>query len=252
MGHGVSFTLTVLGSSGMFQTRARACAGYLVEAAGKRIWMDAGPGTWRNLLSHIHYRDVDGVILTHRHPDHTTDLLQAYHARELGQADALPSIPLWAPQETLDRLLAFSEQLNDSFDIHAVKATQTVDIDGAAVSFFEMAHPVETVGVRIEWDGAVLAYSADTGPAADFGGLAGGADLFVCEATFQDADDHWEGHLSASQAASLAAEAGVGELLLTHLPPDRDHDLSLTEARAAATDLPTRLASDGLRVELAR
>lgn len=240
----MSFTVTVLGSSGMFATRERACAGYILDLDGHKLWLDAGSGSWRNMLEVMDHRDVGGVILTHRHPDHTTDLFQAYHARQYGQPDPLSRIPVWAPQETVDVVLGYVKDLEDSFQMNAVKAGDDVTIGGARVTFVEMAHPAETVGVRVEHDGGVLAYSADTGAEADFEKLAGAADLFLCEATSQDSDEIWEGHLRASQAGEISARVGAKSLLLTHLRPGRDHELTLQEARRTAPGLSIELAED--------
>ncbi|HEX2241551.1 MAG TPA: MBL fold metallo-hydrolase, partial [Actinomycetota bacterium] len=94
-------------------------------------------------------------------------------------------------------------------------------------------------------------YSADSGEEADFEALAGDADVFVCEATFQDSDEPWFGHLSAAQAARVAARVRAKKVVLTHLPPGRDFGLSLAEAQREAADLDVQLASDGLRLDLA-
>ncbi len=246
----MTLRVTVLGSSGMFATKDRACAGYLLEFAERRIWLDAGGGTWRNLLGHIAHDKLDGVILSHRHPDHTIDLFQAFHARHYGGAEPLPPIPLWAPAETLERVVDFSKEVAESFDVRPVAAGQTLTLFGADVSFVDMAHPAETVGVRVEVDGRVLAYSADTGPAADFVALAGDADLFVCEASFQEADPGWSGHLTAAEAASFGAEARVRKLLLSHLPPNRDVSVTLDQARAASPALAVELARDNMTLEV--
>ena len=77
----MTMSLTVLGSSGMYATPERACSGYLVEIDDQTLWLDAGAGTWRNLMRHTDFRDLSGVLLSHRHPDHTTDVFQADHAR---------------------------------------------------------------------------------------------------------------------------------------------------------------------------
>ena len=252
MGHPVMFAITVLGSAGRFQTLERACASYLLELDGKVIWLDAGGGSWLNLQRTIDHSKIDGVLLTHGHPDHTIDLLQAYHARQFGQAEPLPSVPLWAPQETLDRLVHFSKGIEDSFDLRTVHADDELMIGSARVVFREMAHPEPTLGVRVELDGLVAAFSSDTGDDADFAALAGDADVFVCEATSQDSDPVWEGHLRASQAGRIAAEHGVKKLVLTHLPAGRDLTVSLAEARAAASGVQVELAEDGMRVELTR
>ncbi len=252
MGQGliVALVTTVLGCSGMFATSRLAASGYLVEIGNKRIWMDAGAGTWRHLLERMHYADLDGIILSHRHPDHVTDLFQAYHARRYGGPEPLDPIPLWAPQETIDRITAFIAELDVSFDMHAVRAGDSFDYDGARIAFFSMVHPAETVGVRIERDGVVVAYSADTGPDGDLEALAAGADVFLCEATFQDADRGWTGHMSASQAGTAAARAEAAKLVLTHLRPGLDVALSIEEARRTAEGVEVELAADGQRLEI--
>ena len=246
----MSLAVTILGSSGMFQTLDRACSGYLLQFDGNNIWLDAGSGTWRNLLSTIDYADLSGVLLTHGHPDHTTDVLQAYHARQYGQQEALPRLPLWAPQETIDRLSAFSKGLEDAFELRPVGVEDEVVIGGATFSFTEMAHPVQTLGVRVSYEGKVVAFSSDTGADADFTRLAGDADVFVCEATSQDADEVWEGHLQASETGRIARELGVKRLVLTHLRPGSDDEVTLAEARGAAGDVQVELAQDGSRLEI--
>jgi ribonuclease BN (tRNA processing enzyme) len=102
----------------------------------------------------------------------------------------------------------------------------------------------------VEYDGKLFAYSSDTGDSADFDALAAGADVFVCEATLQNSDDIWEGHLRASQAAGIARAIGARKLILTHLPPGRDLERSLAEARDVA-EAEVELASDGRRLEVA-
>ncbi len=246
----MTLSVTVLGSSAMFATVERACAGYLVDIDGTKIWLDAGAGTWRNLLQHVSYADLAAVILTHRHPDHVTDVFQAEHARLYGGPDRLPSLPLWAPAETIERITAYKPDLVDAFELIEVKGGRSLEFAGATFSFVSMAHPPETVGVRIEKEGRSFAYSSDTGGEADFATLAGGVDVFVCEATFQESDEMWEGHLRATQAARHAQEVGAHKLVLTHLPPGRDHDLSRKEAEHVAGGLDVMLAEDGLRLEV--
>jgi len=247
----MSFSVTVLGSSGMFATIERACAGYLVDFEGLMLWLDAGAGTWRNLLAHTSYGSLDGILLTHRHPDHTTDFFQAYHARRYGQPEALPSIPVWAPAETLQRLTDFVPELEESFELNEISAGGSISFGEATLSFVEMAHPPETVGIRIEFGDASFAYSSDTGIEADFSALAAGVDVFACEATLQDSDEVWSGHLRASQVGELAQDLGASRVYLTHLPPGRDHELSLKEAVAAAAGASVELVEDNMRLQVA-
>lgn len=246
----MTLRVTVLGSSGRFATRDRACSGYLVDIDGHLLWMDAGAGTWRNLIAHCDYADLGGILLTHRHPDHVTDVFQAEHARIFGPRGPLPAIPLWAPAETLDRLSGYGGDMSGAFELRQADGGSSITFGAGRVSFFEMAHPPETVGVRIEHDASVIAYSADTGADADFQALAGGADIFFCEASNQDSDELWEGHLRASQAAAIARDVDARHLVLTHLPVARDLGLSLAEAQRESGDVKVELAADGQRHEV--
>ncbi len=247
----MKFAITPLGCSAMWATDDVAASGYLVEIDDFTLWLDAGGGTWQQLLGRIDYAEIDGVLLTHRHPDHTIDVFQFFHARAYGGRD-LDRIPLWAPEETIERITAFSTELRDTFSITKIEGGGVVDVGGAKVSLVDMKHPAQTCGVRVEHDGSSLAYTADTGPESDFHALGHDSDVFIAEATFQDADQPWwEGHLSATQAGRAAAEIGATRLVLTHLPPGRDHDVSLQEATREAGSVAVELARPGQTIEVA-
>jgi ribonuclease BN (tRNA processing enzyme) len=162
-------------------------------------------------------------------------------------------VPLWAPEETIARITAFSTELAETFDIETIEGGGVMDIGGAKVSLVDMKHSVQTCGVRVEHGGRALAYTADTGPGSDFSALAGDADVVLCEATFQDSDQPWwEGHMSASQAGRMSSEVGAARLVLTHLPPTRNHQLSLQEARNVCGSVAVELAEPGRTIEVTR
>lgn len=246
----MAFSVTVLGSSSTFATAERAASGYLVEIDDYKLWLDAGPGTWRNLLTLCDYWELDGVVLSHLHPDHTTDVFQAFHAWVYGSRGPLSPIPLWAPGETITRLEAFCPDLSDGFDLHQVSAGDRIEIGPGTARFVTMAHPPVTLGVRLDARGGVLAYSADSGLDADFATLASDAGVFICEATFQDDHEEWKGHMRAGEAGAVARSCRVGRLVLTHLPHDADLDVSLRQAKDAAGDVDVMLAEDLKRIEV--
>jgi ribonuclease Z len=111
--------------------------------------------------------------------------------------------------------------------------------------------PVVLVGPRRS--GRKVAISGDTRPAQPVIEAARGADVLVHEATFADeeADRAVEtGHSTAREAATVAAAAGVRQLVLTHFSARYSRDASelLKEAREAFG--PVMLARDGLEVEV--
>ncbi len=70
-------SVMVLGSGGPVATaEGRASAGYMIFTDGKpRILMDVGGGTFQRLAqSGMNIKDLDIVLLTHLHADHTGDL----------------------------------------------------------------------------------------------------------------------------------------------------------------------------------
>ena len=89
--------------------------------------------------------------------------------------------------------------------------------------------------------------------------LARGADLLIHEATFVDEDAHLarqSTHSTATDAARVAREAGVRELILTHISPRyaRGNPVEPAELirQARAVFPATTLAEDFMNVEVAR
>ncbi|MBN1156425.1 ribonuclease Z [Candidatus Woesearchaeota archaeon] len=77
--------ITVLGSGSNAPVRKRGMAGYIVEADGKRLFVDMGPGCFYKLLKKgIKVEKIENVFITHCHWDHICDLMtvlfsKAYH-----------------------------------------------------------------------------------------------------------------------------------------------------------------------------
>ena len=70
--------------------------------------------------------------------------------------------------------------------------------------------------------------------------LAAGSDLLLCEASYPDGQPHPPNlHLSGREAGEHAAKAGVGRLLVTHVPPWTDRDRIGAEAAAAFPGPPS-------------
>jgi ribonuclease BN (tRNA processing enzyme) len=110
----------------------------------------------------------------------------------------------------------------------------TIDIGPFTMTTDHVNHPVETFGFRLEHGGHAIAYSADTGPSEQLVRLADGADVLLCEASFDEADELPPGvHLTSRQAGEHAARAGAGELILTHLVPWNSTQEVIAQAASA-------------------
>lgn len=245
--------LTVLGSAGSHTLPGRVCSGYLVEHEGTRLLIDAGNGSTANLQRRVAFRDLDAIVISHRHVDHCIDLIGAFYALRFDPrfADGDGArIPLYAAAEVYDTLTSLmsadsAHAFGDVFAHHPVAAGDEVAVGQLKLRFARSEHPVPTVSTRVEAPGATLVYSGDSAGGADLIEIARGADVFLCESTWHgDARDYPPGiHLTASDAAAIAAEAGVGKLVLTHLTGGTDPDRVLAEA-AAVYGGPVELAQD--------
>ncbi len=234
----MTLSVTVLGCSGSYAGPGGACSGYLVRAGDTAVWLDAGPGTLANLQRHLDLDALDGVVLSHAHPDHWVDVLPFHNvARYIKPRTGLPVI---SPARVRALAAEVNGDLGPAFDWQVVVDGDVTHIGALTFRFSRTDHPGETLGMRVDGDGASLGYSADTGPGWSLAALGPRLGLALCEATLAP---EWAGtvqHLSAAQAGADARAAGVRQLVLTHLQPGVDPDRSradATEAFGAPVDI---------------
>lgn len=228
--------ITIVGCAGSFPGPDSAASCYLVEADGFRLVIDLGNGALGPLQRYCDLEDVDAVCLSHLHADHCVDMCGYMVARVHHPDGPRPRLPVYGPAGTAERLAAAASPgsgMAEAFDFQAM-TPGTIELGPLRITAAHMNHPVETFGFRLEHAGGVLAYSADTGPCDALDGLAAGADVLLCEASFLDGPDlPADLHLTAAQAGAAAARAGAGALVLTHLVAWNDQDATLEQASAA-------------------
>ncbi|WP_150460028.1 MBL fold metallo-hydrolase [Nesterenkonia ebinurensis] len=233
--------LTIIGCSGSFPGPHSAASCYLVshEHAGRtwRIALDLGSGALGPLQKHIALEDLDAVCLSHLHPDHYMDLT-GLHIAVKWRPGGWPAerIPVYGPAGTDERIAVAhgiepDPGMHSEFDFRTWTPGATAEIGPFRITPVIVRHPIEepyALRIEVADDGApgdgpgtrILAYSGDTDSCEGLIEAAQGADVFLCEAAYQDdRDEELEGiHLNGDRAGAAAAEAGVGRLLLTHIP----------------------------------
>lgn len=101
--------------------------------------------------------------------------------------------------------------------------------------------------------GRTIVFSGDTRPVPALLEASRGADLLIHEATFsQDEGERAveTGHSTAQEAATIARDAGVRQLVLTHISARYNRDAAELVAEARAIFPETIVARDGLTVEV--
>ena len=87
------FALTFLGTSASVPSAERNHPALLVEAAGKRVLVDCGEGTQRQLLrSGAGFRRLDRILLTHAHLDHVLGIPGLFSTLGLRQTSGAMTI----------------------------------------------------------------------------------------------------------------------------------------------------------------
>lgn len=238
----MSLSITVLGASGTYAAPGTACSGYLLRSATTNVWLDCGPGTLANLQRHVGLDELDAIVVSHSHPDHWVELPVAVNALRYGLDKPEAGLPVLWTEETANLFGVVSGRPPEpTFDSRVIDETATATIGDIDLLFSRTDHPVETLAVRAHSGGTAIVYSADTGNRWDLASLGSGIDVAVLEATLDEDDADVVQHLTAGQAGSQAARAGVAGLVLTHLVPGSDAEARETEA-ARAFDGPIAVA----------
>ena len=260
----MSLQVTVLGCSGSYPGPGDAASGYLIRGGGATVVIDLGPGTLANLQRHVPLESLDAVILTHRHPDHWTDLAGLHVALLYGSERR--GLQVWGTPECRRQAEELTGGLAPTFAWRDLEVGSLLVVDGLCFTFGPTDHYVETFAVRVDGPGGeLLVYSADTGPGWPITALTTESpvfagreeasrpiDLLLCESTHL-ASREGEGvlHLSGRQAGVLARSVGARRLVLTHLWPTDDPE----DHRAEAVDAfggPVELATTNQTYDVGR
>ena len=245
--------VTVLGSNGTYPTAGRPASGYLMSNGDTRLWMDAGPGTYVALCSEMDPRDLSGVFLSHRHPDHCTDIFALYHAVAYGDR-AIEPIPVLCPERLaheLGELAGASSAWWSAFDFVTLSDGDSFSLGSMEISVARTNHPPPTLSPRIAANGRSLTYTADTGPSRVLERHAAGSDVLLAEASLPEPRDSGSVgyHMTGLEAGSMATRAGVGRLVLTHIAPYLDPEKSLMDAESVFEG-EVSLAVPGARIRI--
>ena len=257
--------LTVIGCSAAMPRPGGACSSYLVTYGAVNVLMDCGPGSLSFLREAINPRNLDAILISHLHADHTLDLVPLAYGLKYGPPEGDERKPrgerlaLFVPPGGKKFLKGLAEALEGSgrdSDFWAPFAIAEYDLDGTLVvgsdtgsdsgyadylnfRFAPTKHYIPCQAIKVTPPGEnpypTLVYGADSAPVDSLIQFAHGADLLILEATLDTPETPVPvGHMTPRQAAQVATDAGgVKCLLLTHYWGHVPSETMIAEAREA-------------------
>ncbi len=233
--------ITVLGKSPAWQDVGGACSGYLVQDGGCALLIDCGNGVFSKLRGVIEYADLDAVLISHLHADHSLDLVPFSYALTYApprQHAAAPArTELYAPAgasklfKELFGCFDPDDLINRAFDVHEYAVSDQLVLGPFTVRFCEVPHYIRAYAIEISTATARLTYGADCGPNDELVAFAHDTDLLLIEATLADPEPSGDrGHLTPSEAGRHGRLAGAKAVVITHFSDQLDADWTREEA----------------------
>jgi ribonuclease BN (tRNA processing enzyme) len=260
--------LHVLGAGGAVFTPTRGPAAYWLEIDGQGLLLDPGPGALVRLVRQPGAPDavdeLETVLISHLHLDHTADLaplLFALHsilARETAPLRLVGPVGLASFLERLRGVYgSWLEPRRRPLELREIEAGGALALAGGGrAEAFATTHEDTHFGAAcLGWcfedrEGRRLVYSGDTGPSAELEARAAGCDLLLVECSTPD-ELAVDGHLSPARVAEIVRNARPARVVLTHLYPP----VAATGPDRAvhqSTGVPCTAARDGEIFEVSR
>lgn len=245
--------LKILGTQSPYNTPGHNCPGFLIQDSQNRLLLDCGSGS-HSLLNFPNDLQNLSVILTHLHRDHYNDIFNlqyssfVFHNQKRIEKPIdiiLPSTPASIHKDILSE--------DNSFATYkTINPTQNMKIGNMNIEFCQTDHPVETYGVKINNGNRTIVYTSDTSYSAKnkLVNFAKGADILIGESSLLKEHGFPEinSHLTAEQAATIAKEANVKGLILTHFWPEEPVEKYVQEAKQVFPNVIP--AIEGLTIDI--
>ncbi|WP_300561543.1 MBL fold metallo-hydrolase [Companilactobacillus sp.] len=241
--------ITVLGYYGGYPYKGHGTSGYLLQDEGQNILIDCGSGVLNELSNYIYPLQLDAVVLSHYHHDHTADLGVLQYNWQLDPQNRKHEVlPIYG--HTQDFVNFAQLTMNGVSQGIAYNDYETSEIGPFKFEFLRTIHPVPAYAMKITKDDKSIVYTSDT---AYFDGLidfAKGSDLLITDTNFAEDKTGRIWHMTTKQSGKLAKDAGVKRLMISHLPQKIDVDTMLKQSQNYAGNVPTINAFTGLEVEV--
>lgn len=212
-----------LGTNGWYSSPTGDTPCILIDTKEQYIVLDAGNGIYK-LDKYITENKPISLLISHFHLDHTSGLhiLNKFDFTQgidvyVGEGRAKDFKTLVNPPFTIGYKPQPENIYNLKTEIRLHELSENPQNIPFSVTAIQQQHGYIDHGYRMELEGKIIAYTGDCGFSDKAKKLAQDTDILICECSNKKTveGDQW-GHFDPLQAATLAREANVKQLILTH------------------------------------
>lgn len=215
--------LTVLGKYGPYPAAGGGTSSYLLQGdEDTAVALDFGSGALSRITGFVSLKQLDGIMLSHLHNDHISDLLPLAYALEAEGREMNLYLPLTeCPQYEL--ISSF-----ECFNLIPVFNLRQIRIKSIAFTFYQMTHSLESFAVRATDGSTTFFYSGDTSFNERLTACAKGAENLLLDCC-QPSGARLAPHMTVAEGAFIKKATGA-RVIATHVhpafPPERELRLS--------------------------
>ncbi|MBW1605397.1 MBL fold metallo-hydrolase [Lactobacillus sp. Sy-1] len=221
----------VLGFYGGYPSNGIGTSSYLIQSGDFNLLLDCGSNALNELQETIDPLELNAVILSHYHHDHTADVgVLQYYWQLNPEGRKEPLLPIYGNTE--DPINFATLNWPNATVGKPYSDLQPLEIGPFRIEFMRTHHPVPAFAMRItDENGKVLVFTADTSYFDQLIPFSKNADLLITDTNFFADKKGLKWHMTSEESGQLAKEAHVKKLLLSHLPQKGDLDQLIVEAK---------------------
>lgn len=238
-------------------TQKRMTGGFRIDGIdGKNLHVDPGPGALvRTHQFGLNPLKLDGILISHSHPDHYTDAEVLIEAMTRGMTRKKGIVI--GSRSVIEGYKNFGPciskyHLKKAGEVGIIKAHETKKIGNIKINGTKAIHgDPTTIGFKFQLENFTLSYTSDTEYFKDLSRYHKGADVLIAS-VIRPRGERIRGHMCTKDFAMLVDEVSPKLAIMTHLGMKMILDNADEEAKIIKkkTGINTIAAWDGMKIDL--